>query len=1424
MAREAVWGLDMMTRLSFLEGVAGVAPGSWLRRGKRGMLLAKEYLGPDLSPLWTTPKNQRLYLYALKVADKKLGGVLDVTGEDLLQEIMSASATMSAPKRKRVFYSAGEAVRRDLPGVREGRITPKSPVVMGSIRNWVQRAAIDEARKWNRRKDRHTFSEVPEPADQGPTMLSQRGGTSELRDKLVLMALQSPGGPGLEIRKIIDDKISQAFPKNAQTIVRMFFQKIGDSRFRSQVRMREILGENFKPQKWFTQALRLVRKEIQEELDVTPQRLTNVLGSGASRVFKFLRDQVGRDPRVKSVLSQLSNQVDVLEPGVFRLAGERESRRETVVRMLKDMEHMGGIESGNAFANLLEFFEMNEHKDWSEQVGPHVVYNKGPSTLRVASFWLKARRDESFEEWVEQRTFRSPKTNEQIQFKSLPPEDQAKIRSQWDQSKEQEEKQPGSGRGQQEQWESPKKQLEQEAFTRWLGDTDPENMKAWSEGDDKAKREVLQKFKSERGKKETTRQRMERDKRDERFKSWIQDQDSETQKAWESGDRKKMVEVRQQFSQKERKEEKDREEKSEREHKERKEKSRIPAKKLMSMPKNQRPNRWVDSDNGNRLYGSSAEVSEDSKVSESNIAGSVEGGSTVSGSSVGQGSRVSGGSSIRGSSIEGKSVVEDSSSLEGVKVSRGARVRGGSDIKNAQLAGGTWDGVSFDGKGGTFHDSYDSDTLSALTSIDTPSPGPGDGPLMAMTRYLQDGGRTKKFLGGEMDRAKLSKRIQKHVYNNYDKDDPWMGRGASFLERFSNEDFDKLMETAKKRADDKGSQGKKKAMLYQLTKTALENPELRSQLMPLIKMGRDAKQASETVDLRGRVIRAAYETSDRNLREALVKCVVAAGEESLKWEEDSRGPVVGSVDMSLQEYNHLVRVAFTTSDTNRRVQILGILKQAKYGKSFLKWVETRQFKNPQTGNDVKFVSLPSEEQAKIYEQWKQNRLQTAQKFKPQGLSDETRLTPKRFDDVEEGDMIWVSWSPKMLHKVTGKGETKKNKKPYLSVVITNPQTGEELEKRYLYRSSTQNPDHELHVVPKQTEETAEEPKEDKAPAKSKEDAEPQKMIDINDEMLDQLEKIEKGKAKVTEQVEGPMAEALIESMNANASQWLEKPGMPGKGAFLSDEKGPYAAGSEIEITQGGYSPKKYTVLSEGLVKGPKGAAMLVTSDSHGPTLIPIANDYEPKNMKLVSEPEKAPEKAPEKPKTPKGEKYKDRKKLKGKPRPDDASVYMSKEDRELFIPDGLSDTEVKKIEDQMKKANVGLLRKLKSNANKAVDDPEGKYAQAMKEAGYGEDQLKKMQEWLNKKLRLAEGRTYAPEVLEIWNKYDLEEVDADELYNFKVDKPPFGKKISPEELKQKFLAKAAPETRERMKDMPIDDFMAAYKSILDADEEEELEA
>lgn len=70
-------------------------------------------------------------------------------------------------------------------------------------------------------------------------------------------------------------------------------------------------------------------------------------------------------------------------------------------------------------------------------------------------------------------------------------------------------------------------------------------------------------------------------------------------------------------------------------------------------------------------------------------------------------------------------------------------------------------------------------------------------------------------------------------------------------------------------------------------------------------------------------------------------------------------------------------------------------------------------------------------------------------------------------------------------------------------------------------------------------------------------------------------------------------------------------------------------------------------------------------------------------------------------------------------------------------------------------------------------------------------------------------------VKDVMQKHDLKDDDADELESFKKRKPDTGKKLTDQQLMQKFLREASPETKERMKGMSVADFKAMYAAIMD---------
>jgi hypothetical protein len=134
---------------------------------------------------------------------------------------------------------------------------------------------------------------------------------------------------------------------------------------------------------------------------------------------------------------------------------------------------------------------------------------------------------------------------------------------------------------------------------------------------------------------------------------------------------------------------------------------------------------------------------------------------------------------------------------------------------------------------------------------------------------------------------------------------------------------------------------------------------------------------------------------------------------------------------------------------------------------------------------------------------------------------------------------------------------------------------------------------------------------------------------------------------------------------------------------------------------------------------------------------------------------------------------------------------------------------------------------LRDSAEYMAENPDDDYTKnhwLTKIAKLDNDEMKKFHKALRRKLQDATGRKYSAAVLEIANNNSLEGVDADAVWQFRKDKPARGRKLTPEQLKQKFLqgSWADAETKARVREMNADEFMAMRNAIFD-EEDEELE-
>jgi hypothetical protein len=79
-------------------------------------------------------------------------------------------------------------------------------------------------------------------------------------------------------------------------------------------------------------------------------------------------------------------------------------------------------------------------------------------------------------------------------------------------------------------------------------------------------------------------------------------------------------------------------------------------------------------------------------------------------------------------------------------------------------------------------------------------------------------------------------------------------------------------------------------------------------------------------------------------------------------------------------------------------------------------------------------------------------------------------------------------------------------------------------------------------------------------------------------------------------------------------------------------------------------------------------------------------------------------------------------------------------------------------------------------------------------------------------------KKYAPKVEAIMDQHALTDEDADQVREFKSDRPSSGVVQTPAQLMQRFLSKAKPETKERMKGVTPAEFMQMLGAIMDDEE------
>jgi hypothetical protein len=192
-------------------------------------------------------------------------------------------------------------------------------------------------------------------------------------------------------------------------------------------------------------------------------------------------------------------------------------------------------------------------------------------------------------------------------------------------------------------------------------------------------------------------------------------------------------------------------------------------------------------------------------------------------------------------------------------------------------------------------------------------------------------------------------------------------------------------------------------------------------------------------------------------------------------------------------------------------------------------------------------------------------------------------------------------------------------------------------------------------------------------------------------------------------------------------------------------------------------------------------------------------------------------------------KFKDREVLYGVPKKSmEDKANLGPELRALAIP--TEDIE-KAYGEFFDNATYKQMEELRSNIDRAISNPNSSGTKALLESGYTMDGLKKLSEAMKTKMADVKGRRYNDVATKIGNEYDWESEDADSFYSWRKNKPPKGRKLTPEQLRLKFLREARgpkgepldQKAKHRIESMPIAEFMQMYTHIVKDDEEEGMD-
>lgn len=174
-------------------------------------------------------------------------------------------------------------------------------------------------------------------------------------------------------------------------------------------------------------------------------------------------------------------------------------------------------------------------------------------------------------------------------------------------------------------------------------------------------------------------------------------------------------------------------------------------------------------------------------------------------------------------------------------------------------------------------------------------------------------------------------------------------------------------------------------------------------------------------------------------------------------------------------------------------------------------------------------------------------------------------------------------------------------------------------------------------------------------------------------------------------------------------------------------------------------------------------------------------------------------------------------KYRGKGKSKDKKVLWQEGDLDKALPEKIR----AQYQSMFENADYNTLLQLLQNVETALGDWDA--VPLYQESGYTEDGMKSLQKMLRDRLKDVQGRMYTDNAGQHGVNHDFGEETMDNLYDWRKAKPATGRKLSWQQLREKFIKEAHLDAGEakKVRGMSPDEFKHMYLAVLDADGVEE---